>query len=196
VTRKFKVLPVMMAPADAVLMRPTELASNRVSVRNPAIDVMTDLCQKIAITVEPNVSIENAEKRMRNARVRLLFVLNESSDLIGLITLNDIEGMRPMQFQQEMGISRDEVLVRDVMTPMDKLEALALSDVAEARVGDIIETLKSTGRQHAIVVEHFHSGPVIRGIFSATSIGRQLGVALNIDGVAWTFAELETALTH
>ncbi|MGA9855842.1 MAG: CBS domain-containing protein [Gammaproteobacteria bacterium] len=195
-TRKFKVLPVMMAPADTILMRPTELLSNRASVQNPAIDVMTDLRRKTAMTVEPNLSIENAEERMRNGQVRLLFVLSESGDLMGLVTLNDIEGMRPMRFQQEMGVSRNEVLVRDVMTSLDKLEALAMSDVAEACVGDIIETLKRTGRQHAIVVEHTPSGPAIRGIFSATSIGRQLGVALNTSGIAWTFAELESALSH
>ena len=195
-TIKFKALPVMMAPVDTILMRPAELPINRVSVQNPAIDVMTDLARKTAMTVEPNLPIENAEERMRNGHVRLLFVLSASGDLMGLVTLNDIEGMRPMKFQQEMGISRNEVLVRDVMTSLDKLEALAMSDVAEACVGDIIETLKRTGRQHAIVVEDAAAGPAIRGIFSATSIGRQLGIALNTSGIAWTFAELETALTH
>jgi hypothetical protein len=37
---------------------------------------------------------------------------------------------------------------------------------------------------------------VIRGIFSASRISRQLGVPLDTSGVAYTFAELEAALAH
>lgn len=193
---KFKALPVMMAPDDTALMRPSQRLPEHVSVRSPAIDVMTDLSRVSAASVDPNLPLDKAEERMRNARVRLLFVLNESGDVLGLITLNDLKGMRPMRFQQEMGVSHSEVLVRDIMTPRDKLEALTMTDVAEASVGDVIETLKRTGRQHALVVERTPDGPAIRGIFSARQIGRQLGVQIDTSGIAWTFAELEAALGH
>jgi CBS domain containing-hemolysin-like protein len=193
---RFKALPVMMASDGTALMRPSQRLPEHVSVRSPAIDVMTDLSRVPAASVDPNLPLDKAEERMRNARVRLLFVLNESGDVLGLITLNDLKGMRPMRFQQEMGVSRSEVLVRDIMTPRDKLEALAMADVAEAGVGDVIETLKRTGRQHALVIERSADGPAIRGIFSARQIGRQLGVQIDISGIAWTFAELEAALSH
>ncbi|MDE2092050.1 MAG: CBS domain-containing protein [Gammaproteobacteria bacterium] len=195
-TKKFKALPVIMASADTRLMRNADTFTDKVSVQHPAIGVMTDLTRKPVITVDPNLPIDKAEERMRIGGVRLLFVVSEPGDLQGLITLNDIEGMRPMRYQQQSGVSRNEVLVRDIMTPRDMLEALSMPDVAEACVGDIIETLKRTGRQHAIVIEPAASGPVIRGIFSAARIGRQLGIPLNTSGVAWTFAELESALSH
>lgn len=191
-----KALAVIMAPNDTVLMHPSQHLPEHVTVRSPAIDVMTDLNRVQAASVDPNLTMDKAEERMRNARVRLLFVLNESGDVLGLVTLNDLKGMRPMRFQQEMGVSRSEVLVRDIMTPRDKLEALAMANVAEASVGDIIETLKRTGRQHALVIERTTDGPAIRGIFSARQIGRQLGVRIDTDGIAWTFAELEAALSH
>lgn len=193
---KFRALPVMMASADTVLMRPSQRLPEHVSLQNPAIDVMTDLSRVAAASVDPNVTLDKAEERMRNARVRLLFVLNESGDVLGLITLNDLKGMRPMRFQQEMGVSHSEVLVRDIMTPRDKLEAMSMVEVAEAHVGDIIETLKRTGRQHALVIERTPNAPAIRGIFSARQIGRQLGVQIDTSGIAWTFAELEAALGH
>ena len=193
---KFKALPVMTASVDTVLMRPSQRMPEHVSLQSPAIDAMTDLSRVAAASVDPNVSLDKAEERMRNARVRLLFVLNESGDVLGLITLNDLKGMRPMRFQQEMGVSRSEVLVRDIMTPRETLEALAMADVAEANVGDIIETLKRTGRQHALVVEPGPNGPAIRGIFSARQIGRQLGMQIDTSGIAYTFAELEAALGH
>lgn len=193
---QFRVLPMSMAPANTMLMRPTQLLPENVALHNPAIDVMTDLNRVTAVSVDPNLTLDKAEERMRTARVRLLFVLDDSGDLLGLVTLNDLKGMRPMRYQQEMGLSRSEVLVRDIMTPRDKLEVLSMQEVAEARVGDIIETLKRTGRQHALVIARTVDGPAIRGIFSARQIGRQLGVEIDTSGIAYTFTELAAALIH
>lgn len=190
----FQTLPVTLAPANTGLIHPSQTLPESVSMQGPAIDAMTDLSRMAAVVVESNLPFEKAEERMRNARVRLLFVLNENGEVLGLITLNDLKGMRPMRFQQQMGVSRSEVLVRDVMTPREKLETLTMTEVAEARVGDIIETLKRTGRQHALVIERTPKGPAIRGIFSARQIGRQLGVQIDTSGIAWTFSELEAAL--
>ncbi|MDE2140586.1 MAG: CBS domain-containing protein, partial [Gammaproteobacteria bacterium] len=183
-------------PAGAALMRPNQQLPEHVTLQNPALDVMTDLTRVAAASVNPNLTLDKVEEHMRNVGVRLLFVLNESGDVVGLITLNDLKGMRPMRFQQQMGVSRSEVLVRDIMTSRDRFEALSMSEVAEARVGDIIETLKRTGRQHALVIAHTPDGPAIRGIFSARQVGRQLGVQIDTTGIAYTFAELEAALIH
>ncbi|MDE2196004.1 MAG: CBS domain-containing protein [Gammaproteobacteria bacterium] len=195
-SRDYQVLPARLAPAGTVLMQPGHQLQEHVSVRDPAIDVMTDLTRTLAATVNPDLPVINAEERMRNSGVRLLFVVNTAGDLLGLITLTDIKGERPVRFQRERGVSHDEVLVCDIMTPRDRLEALSMEHVATSRVGDIIETLKRTGRQHALVITRTAKGPAIRGIFSATRIGRQLGVRLDTSGIAWTFAELEAALTH
>lgn len=191
---KFQPLPVRLASGNASLMIPGDRLPGKVSMTSPALDVMTDLSRAVPASVELNTPIDRAEERMRNSQVRLLFVVNEAGDLLGLVTLNDIKGERPLRFQRESGVSHTEVLVRDIMTPRERLEVMHMSDVAEARVGDIIETLKQTGRQHALVEEGTASGNAIRGIFSVTRIGKQLGVQLESSGVAWTFAELEAAL--
>jgi hypothetical protein len=57
-------------------------------------------------------------------------------------------------------------------------------------------TMKRHGRQHALVAETTDKGMAVCGIFSATRIGRQLGIPVDTTGVAGTFAELESALTH
>lgn len=157
---------------------------------------MTDLARTAAATVEPTAKLEEAEARMKYARVRLLFVLQTDGALLGLVTLNDIKGERPLNYQRETGVNFHEITAKDIMTPLGRLETLAMRDVAESSVGDIIETLKKTGRQHALVVERTAQGHRIRGIFSARQIGRQLGIQIHTAGIAYTFAELETALTH
>jgi CBS domain-containing protein len=157
---------------------------------------MTDLARVAAATVGPDASLARAEEHMRHSGVRLLFVVDGGPDLLGLITLTDLKGGRPLEFQREMGVPISEIRVRDIMTPVGRLEAMSIREVAGARIGDVVETLKRTGRQHALVMEHTTAGPAIRGIFSASRIGRQLGKPIETAGIAYTFAELEAALGH
>jgi hypothetical protein len=91
------------------------------------------------------------------------------------------------------------------MTPAEQVQVVALADVEGARVGHVLEMLRRTGRQHALVVD-FDSLPptplappakrtMVRGIFSISQIAHQLGIALQTGGeVARTFSEIESAI--
>jgi hypothetical protein len=82
------------------------------------------------------------------------------------------------------------------MTPHERLEVMLYEDVLKARVGDIIATLRRSGRQHALVVDTDSATrlPGIRGIFSTTQIARQIGAEITLPGHAANFAELGAAL--
>ena len=83
------------------------------------------------------------------------------------------------------------------MTPRDRLEVINIKDVMEVKVGHVVATLKKAGRQHAVVVEVDEAGKqILRGLFSATQIARQLGVQIRTTEVARTFAEIEAILNH
>jgi Mg/Co/Ni transporter MgtE len=128
--------------------------------------------------------------------VRLLLVTDQANSVLGVLTANDLMGNRPVKYLQEVGGKRSDIEVRDIMTSSDKLEVMYMVDVENARVGDIIETMKKVGRQHAMVVDlDDDKNQVIRGLFSTTQIGRQLGINIELTGKAKNFAELEAALT-
>jgi CBS-domain-containing membrane protein len=173
--------------------RPAQL-SQRVTLDSPAAAVMTDLDRVAAVTVGPGVSIEMANQCMIAAGVRLLLVVDEKQHIVGLITATDILGEKPFKHMQRTGETFSEILVNDLMTPQEKLEVLQLQEVSRARVGDIVATLKYFGRQHALVVETAGGAQRLRGIFSATQIGRQLGMNVAPGEVATTFAQLEDTL--
>jgi hypothetical protein len=60
-----------------------------------------------------------------------------------------------------------------------------------------VATLKKAGRQHAVVVERDARGrQLVRGLFSATQVARQLGVAIQTSEVARTFSEIEAMLAR
>jgi hypothetical protein len=170
-------------------------AANPVSLDSPALDVMTDLSKVAAATIEPSAPIAAANEYMIARAVRSLFV-TAGGQLLGLVTTTDILGERPVRVLHARGISRSDLLVSDVMTPVDSIVAMRIEDVRAAKVGHIVASLKQAGRHHELVAEQLPGGKTcIRGIFSASQIARQLGVPLQITELARTFAEIEEALS-
>ena len=84
------------------------------------------------------------------------------------------------------------------MTSKSHMEVLQFSDVERARVDDIIQTLRESARQHAVVVQPNPGGDemLLRGLFSITQIGRQLGIEIEPSGAVQCFAELEALLSR
>jgi len=176
-------------------VRPSQTLPERVSLEDPALNVMTDLKNVSVITVRAKTPMEKAHAKMKRYGVRTLLVLDDTDKVLGLLTTTDILGEKPMRFLQNMGGTHSDILVRDIMTPQRELEVLSMQDVMVAKVGHILATLKASGRQHAMVVEESPNFPqAVRGIFSATQTARQLGVQIQITEVARTFAEIEAAL--
>ena len=192
--RDYTPLPLFTLPAGTGFHQPSQTLPQRVNLDDRAIECMTDLKQVSAATIERSATIDTANQAMIERGVRLLLVVDRTLAVVGIITANDILGEKPMQFMRESGILRHEVLVQDIMTAQQGLEVLRLDDVLHSKVGHVVATLKKSGRQHAVVVDH--TTHKMRGIFSATQIARQLGVTIQTTEVARTFAEIEAVLSH
>lgn len=178
---------------------PQRTTAPRVRLESPAIDAMTDLRRVGAITIGGSAAVNEANEAMMIHGVRALFVVGDARRMLGIVTSTDLLGEKPIQLTQQRGIRREEVLVGDIMTPADQLEAMALDDVQYARVGDVVATLRLSGRQHALVVDTAEQGiggdQIVCGIFSLTQIARQLGLpAQPLHNIARTFAEIEAAI--
>lgn len=168
-----------------------------VTLLSPALEVMTDLRYTHAAVTDTATSMEVANADMIKRGVRSLLVLDRDESLCGIITATDVLGEKPLRFIQERQVKHNEILVADIMTPLERLEAVAMEEVQRARVGDIITSLQDSGRQHTLVIESDERGmPVVCGIFSLTQIEKQLGVTLPSLEVARTFTEIEAALIH
>lgn len=179
------------APAGTGFCQPTSF--RLVHADSPAICVMTDLKQVSVATIGPEATLAQATQTMISRGVRLLLVVNRDEEVLGLITARDTQGEKPIQLIQERGGKFNDLLVSDLMCPRERMDLLEAADVLRAKVADIVETLKHSKRQHAIVGERdLASGQVrICGIFSATQIGRQLGAAIQTFDISSTFNEIE-----
>lgn len=184
-----------MLQAGVGYAQPTQTLPEKVTLEDPALQVLTDFQRVTAIIILSGDTVDEAHARMIQRGVRLLLVVDQDRRVLGVITTNDILGEKPMQMVVQRGIRREELLVRDVMTPQGELDLLDLADVRIAKVGHIVATLQKWGRHHAVVVEVDDNGRQrVRGVFSETQIARQLGVAIQTSRVARTFSEIEVML--
>src|SRR5512134_1438484 len=120
---------------------------------SPAIEVMTDLRQVSAATIEPGATIDRATETMVLRGVRLLFVVKPEPGLIGIITARDTLGERPMQLLQQRGGRHEDLTVADLMREVRDVDIVEMADVLRARVADIVTTLRYQGRQHLLAAE-------------------------------------------
>lgn len=196
-TTPFHPLRISRLSSHTGYARPHFYIQNPVKATSSALEVMTDLRFIPAATVSADLDLDTATHKMIARGVRSLLVTDTHEDVIGIITSRDLLGDRPQAVMQSQGIAFSAVRVRDVMTVDEHIEVLHLDDVLHAHVGDIVKTLKHSGRQHALVVEEdcATGKNTIRGIFSASQIARQLGVQSQTHALSDTFAGIDVAMS-
>jgi CBS-domain-containing membrane protein len=188
--------PLPVQPIHGVrIAQPDE--GQRVTLDSSALLVMTDLKRVSAAVISPEETMDAAHAFMLQRGVRMLLAVDSAKKIVGIVTTTDILGEKPVGLVHQRGLKHSEILVADVMTPAERLEAFDLAAVRSARVGDVVASLQQARRQHALVVQDDGSGKAkeVRGIFSLSQIARQLGMPLQLSDRAATFAELEAALT-
>lgn len=194
-SREYAAIKSITLDDNAGYAQPTQPVPERVRFDSPAVDVMTDLTRVTAVIILPGDSVDEAHRRMIQRGVRLLLVVDQDRKVHGVITANDVLGEKPVQAAVQRGTARRDIQVRDIMTPRSALQVLEMRDVSASTVGHIVATLKAAGRQHTLVIDQdARGGQRVRGIFSATQIARQLGIAITTDAVARTFADIEATL--
>ncbi len=193
--RQYSPLPDRPLQPGTRFHRPAQALPPTVVPEDPAVSAMTDFQKVTAFTIDPDVGFDTCMRVMRRRGVRLLLVVNVENHVLGIITTNDLLGEKALQNISARGISREEALVRDIMTPQERLDVINMDDVLHAHVGNVVATLKAKGRRHAAVVDADASGrQVLRGLFSASQIALQLGQPVETSEIAQTFAEISVAL--
>ena len=193
--RDYLPLSSALLQAGVGYAQPTQAVPEKATLDDAATSVMTDLTRVTAVIILPGDTVDEAHRRMVQRAVRLLLVVDQDRRVVGLVTATDILGEKPVMTASQRGLRREEVLVRDIMTPQDRLQVLSMADVRAAKVGHVVSTLQKAGRQHAMVVDTDAKGrQTVLGLFSATQIARQLGVMIQTNEVARTFSEIEATL--
>jgi CBS-domain-containing membrane protein len=190
----YSALPVLPKIGAIPVCRPEQRRPD-VTLDSPATLVMTDLTRVAAAVCSAQDTMDQAHAFMIQRGVRMLIAVDDEQVLAGIVTANDVLGEKPVAVAQERRIHHGDILVADIMTRADRLEAFDMQAVQSARVGQVVTSLQHARRHHALVVQKAADGRhEVRGIFSLTQIARQLGMALTLPAEAKSFAEIEAAL--
>lgn len=187
----FTSLPLDSLDGVSGIVQPTAQTQS-VTLESSAALLVTDFSVSRPHTLPTSSSIAQALETMKQAGVRLLMLINPNGDFTGVVNARELIGGRRITLaMQQHQIGRDEVTVEMIQTPRSELRSLAYTRVSHASVGDLVETLKSSGDQHVLITEPDGSGASrIRGLISASDISRALGVDLNHPPEARTFASI------
>jgi DeoR family transcriptional regulator, catabolite repression regulator len=147
-----------------------------INLNSPAMLALTDFKKHKPFVIEEDVSAHKTEQLMRNAHVRLKIVVDKTSNFLGIVGLTDIHHQEIMK-KVASGHKHGELLVTDFMHPKADLKAIDFADLKNANVGDLLETLKTNGERHCLVIDRDQHH--IRGVVSSSDLVRML--KLNID---------------
>lgn len=172
---KYELLPTLPLTQDTATLQSQSLPE-LVHMDDPALAVMTDFTQSKPHTISPDETMDNALNEMKVHGVHLLLVVDNQHHIIGFIASEDLLGEKPIMLIQERRIKREQILVKMLMLPIDNITAFSLDDVQHARVGNIVNTLKSLNTHYALVVHNnAETKPGhVRGLFSTSQISKQL----------------------
>lgn len=191
--------------SEVKLAQPDLIAAPKVTLNSPANLLFTDLTKRQAVSVLATTQIDAALQQMIVVGVRLLFVTDANFHLVGLITSYDIAGEKPLLYMQSIdghinSHTRDAIQVQHIMQPVSTWRVLDYSVAERAKVGDIVETFKYSGRRHLMVLQYENTSgmeePLVRGLFSARQFERALNMTFDIWHRSDSFAELERSLNH
>ena len=197
------VLPLNRVASPIALPQCSAPAVPRMTLADPALNVLTDFTKTAAFSIRLDEQIDHALLYMKAVGVRLLFVLDDDGRLAGLVTSHDIMGEKPMLYLQSidcnhMICTRSDVLVKNIMTPVSHWEVIDYTDIEKAQISQIVAAFKATGRRHLVVIGSSENCPesIVRGIFSASRVEQATSLQLEIVSTARSFAEIEHVLAH
>lgn len=152
----YRALEVFPAQAATALPREKSNRTNEWLESDSATLLMSDFRDSLPTLIDANSRLHDALIEMQRLATGALVAI-DGEGLAGIITLQDIHGPKPVQFLHDAGCHmncrRDEVTVADVMTPIDQLRTVRLSDLQCSRIGDIRKTFENSTHTHLVVLD-------------------------------------------
>lgn len=153
-----------------------------VGLDSPALESFTDFQTVHPIRTYGNTTIDDAIKIMKLMQVRFLLIIDDKQKLTGVINSRDIQGRKPVEYAQAHGLTHKEITVAMIMTPTEKIHVAAMGSLTNARVGHVLNTLKSLNQPYLLVVDvdpDTHA-ETLRGLFAISQISQQLDEDINV----------------
>lgn len=150
-----------------------------ITVNDPASQVLENFHSTLPCLVSDQANIDDAWDKMQNLHTHNALIEQSGGQLIGLISSGDILGAKPITIMQNKRIQRGQVKTHMVMTPLKDIPTFTEDTIAQATVGHILVSLKTSNSQHALVVHQATDAWHISGLFSLSQISKHMHLTLS-----------------
>ena len=153
-----------------------DLAHDMTHLEQPALAVFNDFHKYHVLKMLKCTPIDIAMQQMLDAEQKVCLVINSNHELEGILSSHDIAGEKPFKVMREEGKQRADVLVGEIMIPLSQLHCIDYASIKDAKVGQIMETLRQTHSEHMLVTACTTKEEQIMGVFSAQEITKQIDI--------------------
>lgn len=158
---------------------------------SPASQVFIDFDHRQPMVLEQGVSVDDAAYLLRITHAKLKLVVDKKDQFRGIVSLRDIDSVKVLATASAMGVSRTDLVVKDIMTPAHRLQGISKRVLDRVSVSDLVEAMEFEGARYLMVLDE--TGELC-GMVSADEIAHRLGKNLDVTPVAKGFNEVFSAL--
>jgi CBS domain-containing protein len=180
----FKIIPTVNSNISCTKVSVESIPC--VDIHSSAENVINDITCIIPQMIAPDTGIDEALKVMRLSNRKSTLYIGTGTKLLGVTSGFTLVSRVVLMIANRKGITRAELTLADIMSPVFKMPALRKSHVQRACIGDIKQTMHKLGEAHIQVVDEYNK---ICGVISSTDIGRVLDVPVYINSTAQSFKD-------
>lgn len=173
------------------LPQPIEQAVQTLS--DPVKTIVTDFASYNPLRLQGTTSIDDALAALRDAATSFILVLDEHRHFTGVITAADLQSAKVLSLATQLGLTRKDLAIEDMMTPIKKAQGVSLRYMETATIGDTLHTMQKQGVMFLMVLS---SDNQVCGLISAREISRRLNIPLHITPIANGFHEVMLSVDH
>ncbi|WP_106477010.1 CBS domain-containing protein [Phytohalomonas tamaricis] len=193
----YSTLPLQDLTGVTAISRPElRAAVASLDMDSPAITLLADFTKLRPQTIPNNAPASQALAVMKNSQVHMLLVINDQGHFTGIVSARLLFGGRAITVaMQHYNVDRDDVTVNMIQVKRDDLHALAYDRLQRATLGDLVQTLRSSGDRHILITEGQPGEESrIRGVISAADVSRALGIDLDHPPEAHSFSAIRSVV--
>ncbi|MGO2129225.1 MAG: CBS domain-containing protein [Pseudoalteromonas prydzensis] len=164
-----------------------------IDLTSPALTMVNNFTQKDPLRAHFETTIVDALKQITSQHTGFILVVDDQEKLLGIASSADLQSSKIMILAQRLNISRAEISLRHVMTPLSHLTGVSMQSLGYACVGDALQTMEQTGMMFLLVTTAHNE---ICGLISAREIAKTLQIPVHISPIAHSFSEVMEHIEH
>ncbi len=163
-------------------------------LQSPASYVLKEAGQDKGLKLKAGLAIELARTILTETNRLTAVVVDKQGAVVGLVSLADLESVKVLTVAARLGLLRNELVLRDLMTPVSGLSCISYTASTRVTVGEVVQTLQQASKPYLLVLDGTDNSLI--GYFSAQDIAHKLGVSIPIELVPKTFNEVVNVVSN